>query len=928
VTAFILSSWVGVASAQTPDWTDVPLPGGRTALLPALGLSSELPRALVLAEIVRVAYQPSDPRSQPLKIIADYFANPPAVGDEVVPIPLTPSVWRSQILANAPADDRSLLGAILVNRRASLLAYGLMGVDAETLAAIGSDVTLLHRLYERHANPFAAFSTSLHVRNGVLVLPGGAEMQPLWQSLVRSPLATPRDAIPELLGRDDGRLASFAEAIERLDAAHMRLVRDDAERQEKVFGALYQAFVDVEPAWKTNELPFLRLGADPALLLAMAPIGPDGHIVGTLSYWRAIVGGDDLPDSPAVWKDLGQDDAITLSELVAILAPLRVASRQAMLDAAAFTSRLVKRFPSSTLADRLYMTRALRRFPALVLTLERADIRDWQTWMALVGRARQLDQIAGEAGLDTTTALFQAPIVLIDRALRARALDRPRTESLLKTLAAVPSDHDRYGREVANWMETLFLTALGSQSGQEGRQAEGVLLEALAGFSAPPITAPVAVQWERIKYRVDLAAPELARLTEIRSGQEGNTLDAALTLSAIGRDLESASDVAQVRSIEKRLRKLSSVLVAIQPNELAIGDPIPDVDRLVHQALQDLERVGSRSSLKRAVAVGERLRRLEAGLLADALTSIVYALSLGDPDGRTFLAGNVARRHEFGRHVIAPSERERTRWMMPFETAGDGKPWHVRGALLGLDIGLGRLALRRTRANIPVLRPTISQADRRVLTETLVLTTAADLNEERAHQVLDWLNTGRGRLKTWTSEVRTELESRLAIGERRAQAAAWTAVHDTSMLAQLFTLTELVLLGRSGDDPVPAEWGVSRAPIDGSLALGFPDPPAPQRYGGRPGSGLMAARVADVNIRVLEALHDRQLPIALAPAALAAMLQDVLDDARLAYFDDWMSLSREVQSLGDDQIDDYISALTTRGPLVPAETTSGTDGHP
>ena len=311
------------------------------------------------------------------------------------------------------------------------------------------------------------------------------------------------------------------------------------------------------------------------------------------------------------------------------------------------------------------------------------------------------------------------------------SLDRPRAESLLKAFAAVPSDRDRYGREVANWIATVLLPALGYQAGQEGLQAEGVLLEALAGLRTRPAGAPVVVQWEGTAYRVDRAAAELARLTDVRTSQEGNTLDAALTLSGIGRDLESARDVAQVRSIEKRLRELSSTLVAIEPNELASGDPLPDVDRVVHQALLDLERIRSRSGLKRAAAVGERLRRLESAVLADVLTSIVYALSLGDPDGRTFLAGNVARRHEFGRHLIAPSERERTRWMMPFEAAGDGKPWHMRGALFGLDIGLGRMTLRRTRGDLPALHPTISQADRRVLTETLVLTTAADL-ERRA----------------------------------------------------------------------------------------------------------------------------------------------------------------------------------------------------
>jgi hypothetical protein len=939
-----------VAGAQTPDWADVLLPGGRTTLLPALGLSSELPRALVVAEIVRVIHQWRDPRGRPLKIASDYFANPPATGDEVVPIPLPAPVWRSQILANAPADDRNLLGAILANRRASLLAYGLMGVDAETMTAIGSDATLLRRLYEQHATTFAAFSPNLRVRNGVLVLPGGPEMQPLWQALVQSPLASPRDAIPELLGRDDGRLASFVEAIEGLDGAHVRLVRDDAARDEKekastsktadeiakekadrraaAFRALYQTFVDVEPAWKPSEFPFLRLGADPTLLLAMAPIGPDGHVFGTVAYWRALVGSDELPDSLAAWDDLDESDAITLPELLQLVTPLSLPARQVTLGSIAFTGRLARRFPDSTLADRVYMTRASRRFPALILTLERADIRDWQTWLTLVRRARQVDRAPGYAGLDRTLALFQAPIALVERVLRAHAIERPRAESLLKAFAAVSSEPDRYGREVAHWIATSLLPALGYEAGKEGLQAEGVLLEALAGFGTRPEGAPTVVQWEGSTYRVDRAASELARLTEIRTGQEGNTLDTALALANIGRDLESARDVAHVRSTEKTLRDLASTLTAIEPSELSTVDPPPDVEAIVRQALADLERVRNRSDLKRAAAVGERIRGLEGAVLADVLTSIVYALALGDPEGRTFLAGNVARRHDFGRRLIAPIERERTRWMLPFETAGDGEPWHVRGALLGLDIGLGRLALRRTHGDLPELQPTISQADRRVLIDSFVMTTAADLHDGRARRLLEWLNAGRARLETWTPETSAEGLARLAVGERRVQATAWTLAHDATSLPQLFTLTELVLLGHTGEDPVPSEWGVSRTPLDGSLMLAFPDPPAPQRYSGRSGAGLMGARVADVNLRVLEALDERHLPVALAPGVLAAMLQDVLDEARLAYFDDWLSLSREVRSVRDDQISDYISALTARGPLVPAETDAGTDGHP
>jgi hypothetical protein len=908
-----------------------------------------LPRALVVSEIARVTHGSRDPRSRPLRIVSDYFLKPPAEGDELVPVPLAARVWRSQILSNAPPEDRALLGAILTNRRASLLAYGLMSVDGETLAGIGNDAVLLRNIYEQHATTFAAFAPALRVRNGVLVLPGGTDLQPLWQSLLQSPLTSLREAILEVLGRDEGRLASLAEAIDALDAAHVRLVRDDAirpnktrtrksaeltakeqaERSAQAFAALYQTFVSVEPAWKTSEFPFLRLGADPTLLLASAPIGADGHVFGTVDYWRALTGSDDLPDSLDGWKDLAESDPITLPELLTLVTPLSLPGRQLTVASISCASRIATRFPQTTLADRVFMTRASRRFPALVLlTLERADIRDWQTWVALVRRARQLDRSLDDVGFDSTLTLFQAPIALIERALRARALDHAKAESLLTDLAALSADHDRYGREVADWTAASLLPALGYQAGKDGTQAEGVLLEALSGLSGPSAAAPVIVQWEGHSYRLDQAAPELARLTDIRSSQQGNTLDTALTLSRIGADLESAREVAQVRSSEQELRDLSSALVPIEASELTTVEAPPDVDGIVRQALADLERVRGRSDVKRAAAVGERLRRLENAVLADVLSSIVYALALGDPEGRTFLAGNVARRHDFGRHLVTPIERERTRWMLPFETAGDGEPWHVRGALLGLDIGLGRLALRRMQGDLPDLHPTISQADRRVLTDSLVLIASVDLDESRARRVLEWLRTGRERLTSWTVATQTAVSSRLAVGERRVQAAAWTAAQEPAALPQLFTLTELVLLGRDGDEPVPSEWGVSRMPLDGALGLSFPDPPAPHRYSGRSGAGLMATRVADVSLRVLEVLNERHLPITLAPGVLAAALQDVLDGARLAYFDDWLSFAREVQSIGDEQFSDYISALTARGPLVPAETGSGTDGHP
>ena len=56
--------------------------------------------------------------------------------------------------------------------------------------------------------------------------------------------------------------------------------------------------------------------------------------------------------------------------------------------------------------------------------------------------------------------------------------------------------------------------------------------------------------------------------------------------------------------------------------------------------------------------------------------------------------------------------------------------------------------------------------------------------------------------------------------------------------------------------------------------------------------GLLATRGADVAIAVAEALAARHLPGVLASGVVAFAMQDVIDGARLAYFDDWSTFSR------------------------------------
>ncbi len=79
----------------------------------------------------------------------------------------------------------------------------------------------------------------------------------------------------------------------------------------------------------------------------------------------------------------------------------------------------------------------------------------------------------------------------------------------------------------------------------------------------------------------------------------------------------------------------------------------------------------------------------------------------------------------------------------------------------------------------------------------------------------------------------------------------------------------------------------------------------------------MAARVPDLQVRVAELLSELQLPAALARGILAAATQDLVDEAKSAYNDDWLSLARQGQSVSRERMEDYVSSLAADGPLVP-----------
>jgi hypothetical protein len=85
---------------------------------------------------------------------------------------------------------------------------------------------------------------------------------------------------------------------------------------------------------------------------------------------------------------------------------------------------------------------------------------------------------------------------------------------------------------------------------------------------------------------------------------------------------------------------------------------------------------------------------------------------------------------------------------------------------------------------------------------------------------------------------------------------------------------------------------------------------------------LLIAAVADLNLRVAAALAEMNLPAGLAKSVLSFAVQDFVDRVPVLHADDWLTRVRAAQALPREQIEDYVSAATVEGPLLP-DTSAG-----
>jgi hypothetical protein len=776
----------------------------------------------------------------------------PFTPGEIVPLPLDASIWRETLLERQVPDNQ-IIGAILADRSTALLYHGLAGLDDETLAWLGPERETLRHLL-RHAGAFAVFGPSVRVRAGRIVVPGGADAEPMWQAIVGADPARPSAFVRRLFGDESGMLAWFYDAIANLDEPRLKFATSAAlptpARIERV-RALLDVFEHAGSDWQPEKQPFSRRPFDPALTLAVIRVNADGNLTGPAQrgVWERVFVNDasGRPQSPPREASVLDPAPVDAAWLVSRLHRVPVDLGRRRLETFLFAQRV---FPTVAAPDPLIVgtLRAYETLPSLMLTLERAGVTSAGTMSAMAAHAQALTEIGDDQTRTLALSEFQASLGILDRIIRSGGVSRADGEGLIARLAMVDHSSRGYGARIAAWIQRDLLSKLTQVNGESSDALEDTLLAGMAGVRVTDARDRI-VEWEGRRYRVNAARAEELRLHRVRERQGGTTLQAAL---------QSAQQT-----------------------------PKPGGDRV----------------------------------LVNTLTSILYAAYLGDPQGPALAAGNVALRHDLGATgVVGP----RAAWRLPTE-GHSAKGWKVTGSLLGLDVALARMSLRRLDSNVMPPEPRMVSSERQTAALTVSLLNPLTLGDAARDEIAAALARGRARLDaldgSGSNDADVEAIARDAgLSSWRREALRWTLAHDGARRSEQLSVVELMWLGRPRASAAVSldGWGAAMLPLSGCVCLAMPTAQPWEVFSGRPSQGLLATRGADVSIVVADTLAALDLPAQIAPGVIAYAMQEVIDQARPAHFDDWSGFSRAASTLSRDNLIDYIAAQTAGGPLLPA----------
>ena len=845
-----------VTDERTPvtGFFDLPVTGG-TATYEMLGLQPE-ERGYAITLLAREMFAQSSGALERAAGVRNFVGqvNQPGKEQEIaadtrpitIAVPLTADHWRDVLQL---PDKGDLFGALINNRSAMLVCAGAMAADGSIRALLERDRGLLRAIVKTMPAAFWAAARSLKVDKDRVLVPGGAEAEPMWEALVAVKVTRPADFLRAMLAKDSGRFAWFYDSVATMS---------DARRAMALSGGLeplYASFRSSDSNWKLEDHPFLRGTTDPWIVSTLVDIaGNDVAPPADQWFWETLFDRSDITRRVAATVRREPATRVSLAWLTQKITTASAKERRDRFEMVRFAQGVFPKLEGDHVTEAFVALGGYRRYRAVLMTLDRIGVTSPRVYARAVEAARQLDEELSGRDEKHAVVAFQAALAIIERARITNAIDEPRAETLVLSLADLVDPSAAASGETAKppsrpfplikeWLITTLIDAMPplvkpDQWTTSKTAYESRFLQALAGPPSDP-NAPT-LKWEGLDYRVDLFSSEQARLHRIREQIESPGLDAAL-------------------------------------------------------AADDAEKI------------------------SNALLALIYTPALGDPEGPALLGADIAQRHNFGLVGPAGMRRDFMAWSLPHEQVGDGSPWHVEGSILGLDVALARLALRRIADNEMPIAPTINLNDQLTFARTVMTLNARALRDTDRDRIVAAIGRGRERIaaaKDLASIAALAAEAQLPAGVR--QTLPWLMTRAPETAPALFGLRDMFWLGKPDleRDALDA-WGVYAEGLNNRLRTAMPLPASWENYGGRADGGLIATQAPDLILRMAQETAHFKLPAQLVPALLSFAAQDYWHDVESRFPDDWPAMSRQALALSSSRVEDYVAALAGAGPLRP-----------
>ncbi len=838
---------VTAVTTPVPGFFDLPVTGG-TATYRALGLAPE-ERGTALAILARALHGQGTDRARVTRVIDAALTPsgaPLALPDGSQPLtiaaPLTADHWRDVLDLKGGTE---LFPALVADRPALLVAAATMSADASMRRLLDRDRGLLKWLVRTAPGAFLAAARGLRIEDDRIAVPGGLPAVPIWEALVAEKVTRPADFVRALVVRDAGRLAWLYGAVATMTPDRMSAVFGPGpiELQIEQTRTMLSAFRIGDQNWKIEDHPFLRSVADAWMVTTQVALS--GGEVAAPNWqwlWEAVFERPDLSRREAASVRREPDTPVTLTWLAVKIAAVPPRERRDRFESVRFAQLVFGGATAADATDVLVTIAGYRRYHALIVTLDRLDIRAPRTYARAIEAARRINQRPGrERRIDLIA--FQGALAIVERARVSRAISAATAEQLVVSLADAVDRDAPSMPAVARWLTTTLSDALPPLTRPDqwtGQTAyESKFLQAMAGPGEED--GRPEVEWEGLSYRLDLTAAEHQRIKEVREQLESPGLDAAL----------------------------------------ASGQP-PQI--------------------------------------AEALLALIYAAALGDPAGPAMLGADIVARHDFGLNSPVVSRRTELAWWPPRDLVGDGLPWRVEGALLGLDLGLARLSLRRLADNEMPVEPTINLNDQLTIARTTAALNPRELNNADRDRIVLALARGRRRVADAAGDMPAmaalAAEAHLAAAVR--ESLSWLAARAPEVLPELFSLRDLLWLGAPDLTPAVLDrWGVYSEGLTGRLVTAMPRSAPWEDFGGRPEGGVIGTQAPDLILRLIDETARLGLPAQLVPSLLTFAAQDYWHDVAARFPDDWPAMARQALALSPSRVEDYVAALAGNGPLRP-----------